>query len=221
MSISFRLHLARAIAMLIVGATAGTPGLSDEPAGKPGRRHSEIWGEDPLSLTVRMQVSPAAEPKPALKYRFLVPPVDQVRANAATFYYKALAVQEINWRPAGVGDERLMAWQEKPSEEFPVAEVKKEFGLARNDEFRTALRDAARADYCQWGDPIRELGVNTPLEAAQHTAQHCPRPGAAHPARDRRAPPRRRRRDATAELRPVTPPGPGDHDRTKLDRHCD
>ena len=43
-------------------------------------------------MTYRLTVSPAAEPRPALRYRFLVPPVDQIHANAATFYYKALVM---------------------------------------------------------------------------------------------------------------------------------
>ena len=41
----------------------------------------------------KMTVSPAPEPKPALKLHFLTLPVDQVEGNAATFYYKSMIIE--------------------------------------------------------------------------------------------------------------------------------
>src|ERR1041385_8064239 len=53
--------------------------------------------ENDAPPTYKMTVSPAPEPRPALKYHFLVPPVDQIKGNAATFYYKSMVFEEPDW----------------------------------------------------------------------------------------------------------------------------
>jgi len=52
-----------------------------------------IESEDGRPTVYKMTVSPATEPRPALKYHFLVPPVDKTSGNAATFYYKAMVIE--------------------------------------------------------------------------------------------------------------------------------
>src|SRR3954469_8073292 len=58
----------------------------------------------------KMTVSPAAEPRPALKYHFLVPPVDKTPGNAATFYYKAMVIEGPDWISQIGDDEKLDEW---------------------------------------------------------------------------------------------------------------
>src|SRR5262245_30839467 len=76
--------------------------------------------------TIRLLLSPAPEPKPALKYRFLVPPVDQIRANAATYVYKSMIfeapdiLREMN--DAKLNAE-IDAWLETPLAEMPRDEI--------------------------------------------------------------------------------------------------
>lgn len=129
-----------------------------------------IEGNDEQPTTFRMTISPAPEPKPALKYRFLVPPVDRIKGNAATFYYKSLVFHGIN--PVDEVD-KLLANEEKekslmeaPLSEFPQDEVRKYFSV-RDGNPRQPLREAARCDHCDWGDPIREYGISLLLEQSQ------------------------------------------------------
>src|SRR5262249_55047206 len=61
------------------------------PAADTARPQIQTIEAENQPTPFRMTVSAAPEPQPALKYRFLVPPVDQIQGNAATYYYKALA----------------------------------------------------------------------------------------------------------------------------------
>jgi hypothetical protein len=161
----FRWTSALLALVLAAAAAIGRQSAAAEPAKTPVPNYSETMDDDTLSTTIRMQVSPAAEPTPALKYRLLVPPVEQVHANAATFYYKAMAIESPDWI---VGDDQMMSWLDMPIEELPLEEVKKRIARAQLDtEFNSALNQASRADYCNWGDPIREYGGNTPLNVGQ------------------------------------------------------
>ncbi|HTU26115.1 MAG TPA: hypothetical protein VMF30_11990, partial [Pirellulales bacterium] len=108
----------------------------------------------------------AAEPVPALKFRLLVPPVDQVHANAATFYYKAL-INDPDFIARWNADEQVQTWLDTPLAELPLAEIKARIGPIETNEFNAALRAGAAADYCQWEDPIRQFGANTLLSQAQ------------------------------------------------------
>jgi hypothetical protein len=142
-------------------AVAQTP----EQAAANGVESSTV--EDDGNLTFRLTVSPAAEPRPALQYRFLVPPVDQIHANAATFYYKAMVMDGHDWLARWDADEQVGSWSEMPIEALPIQEMKRRIGPAESDEFNAALTEGARADYCNWEDPIRQFGVQTLLPQAQ------------------------------------------------------
>jgi hypothetical protein len=116
----------------------------------------------------KMTVSPAAEPQPALKYRFLTPPVDRIHANAATFYYKAMVFEGPDmWFPKQEVAEKIYEWEQAPLEKLPLKEIAENVLHYRDQTAWQPLHDAARCDYCNWGDPIRESGAVTLLPQAQ------------------------------------------------------
>lgn len=103
---------------------------------------------------VRLTVSPAAEPKPALRYDFVPSHRDRVPGNAAHHYLRAVSVQ-----PAKSGDEdrRLLRWEETPLDKFPAADVRKFL-----DRFKATCRElehAGRCKACDW--------VSAPAEGAE------------------------------------------------------
>jgi hypothetical protein len=152
--------------MLAMLAAASVSPLRAEPPASEPATASESTMEENGDQTFRLTVSPAAEPRPALRYRFLVPPVDQIHANAATFYYKAM-VDDPDWLARWDADEQVQSWREMPLDKLPIAEIKRRIGPAESNEFNAALKGGARADYCAWEDPIRESGVVTLLPQAQ------------------------------------------------------
>jgi hypothetical protein len=118
--------------------------------------------------TFKMTVSPAPEPRPALKYHFLVPPVDQIKGNAATFYYKALGVEGpdpfVALGKLTHDEEMHRRIFEAPFNEFPHAELENILPLTDSID---ALKEASRCHYFDWGDPIREFGISTLLPQSQ------------------------------------------------------
>ena len=91
-------------------------------------------GEQPVAY--KMLVSPASEPRPALKYHFLVPPVDQVKDNAATFYYKSMVFESPDWI-RDLGSEHLSdkidEWTEMPLDQLPQKEILEQVRLLSDE----------------------------------------------------------------------------------------
>ncbi len=120
--------------------------------------------------TYKMTVSAAAEPRPALNYHILVPPVDQVEGNAATYYYKSMVFEEPDWvyqlSQVPLGD-KVEKWLETPLDKLPIAEIKKEAVFVVPGSQWQPLQEASRCNHCDWGDPIREDGISTLLPQTQ------------------------------------------------------
>jgi hypothetical protein len=132
---------------------------------KPEEEHIEVF---------RLTVSPAPEPKPALKYHFLVPPVDQISGNAATFYYKAMSFEgtdEIQSLDKLVSDdEKYRLLYEAPLQELPLQEAERATRwLQDGSGYRLWLTKASLCDSCNWEDLIREQGMYTLLPQIQNT----------------------------------------------------
>ncbi len=124
----------------------------------------------------RLTVSPAAEPKPALKYHFLVPPVDQIHDNAATLYYKAMANEEDRngyWQFMEVekDDDKWNALFERSLDQFPLKDAEQLVSWLSG--YFEEIQRAARCDHCDWMDNIREHGISTLLPQAQSSRSYC------------------------------------------------
>lgn len=81
-------------------------------------------GEKPS--VIRMTVTPAAEPVPALKYRLMPRDVDLKAGNAATFYYRAF--MEMPRTMEGLrkkynDDEELSKWESTGPDALPIAQL--------------------------------------------------------------------------------------------------
>jgi hypothetical protein len=100
---------------------------------------------EPIPLTLH----PAAPPKPSLKYRLLPDRRDQQPGNAATLYYRALAMfvenQELLKEIQG---EYWAAWQSIPLKELPRQEVHEKLRMARY--LLAEIEQAAQRRDCDW-----------------------------------------------------------------------
>lgn len=120
----------------------------------------------------RMTVSPAVEPRPALKYHLLTPAVDQINANAATFYYKSMVYDgpdllgQMNSNAKGLED-AIDNWLEMPLNELPQDEINGRVAWLSDHTNWRPLLESAHCDHCDWGDLIQQEGAITLLPQAQ------------------------------------------------------
>ncbi len=120
--------------------------------------------------TIRLAVTPAVEPLPALKYQLLPKYIDRRPGNAALRYAKAM----LDYRPDATTDTQIDNWLKLTFAEFTERET---FSVIRGtravfkteDAARTAnmtyvfddLRSASRLESCDWEMPIRDQLVFT------------------------------------------------------------
>lgn len=116
---------------------------------------------------VKLQVTPRAEPRPALEYLLLPDLAEQEPGNAALFYLRALAWEGRDYLSDSEPRGKVEEWFPAPLESLPLAEVELTLNVYRN-----ALEEARRASLrvvCDWEDPIREHGFATLLPHLQKT----------------------------------------------------
>lgn len=102
---------------------------------------------------VKMTVSPADEPRTALKYQFFPNYLDQTCGNAALLYNTA-----VKFLPDDKDkmEEKINDWLDMSPEELPVAQVQQTL-----DQYREALHQlnlATHREHCDWQIPIRSEG---------------------------------------------------------------
>jgi hypothetical protein len=120
--------------------------------------------------TVRLTVSAAAEPNPALKYRLIQPAAERTSGNAAMFYYKSFVFD----RPGSMRViDAMTNLLEEPLAEFPLQKIAGNSALDALRKNFTELRKAARADHCDWGDDQRQVGVAAQLDHVQNLRSLC------------------------------------------------
>lgn len=127
--------------------------------------------EPPTPPVRKLTVTPAAEPRPALRYELLPPLREKQPGNAALAYYRAFAArpQRSNDPDGPATNARIeQDWRDGPLDQLPRDAVKK-----RLEEYSAVFREVERAtvaDQCNWEmlPRIRSEGVNALLEV-QHS----------------------------------------------------
>jgi hypothetical protein len=108
-------------------------------------------GDSPRKLLI----SPALEPRPALKIQLLPRFIDRRPGNAAPSYAKAMI-----GKPADAKlDAKVAAWLELDPAEFAKSEVIQEAEAAHFTSVVEELRYAANTEHCDWELPLREQMV--------------------------------------------------------------
>lgn len=135
-------------------ASAALPREADQnpPLYDPQRPDERVPAVAPehhpnLPREVRLTLTPAAEPVPALKYELLPGPLERKPGNGATNYYRAiLHAQQATTAAPKEGRERFQqeydAWLTKPLQEMPKEEMEKWIGY-----YRSALAETKAAAY--------------------------------------------------------------------------
>lgn len=130
------------------------------PPVSPGPR------EDPSHVLYNLEVSPADEPRPAMKYRLLPNPADLKPGNAATQYYKSF-VLEAQSPIRTEAYRKLEGWMETPLSELDLKEVGLALAQLNEPPFFTSIRTATFRRDCDWEEPFEDEGVNLLLPALQ------------------------------------------------------
>lgn len=109
--------------------------------------------EEKRSETIELVVHPAAEPRPALKYR-LLPDLLEMRPGNAALAYNKLGLQMGEADRDGQAMERLCKWLDVPPAELDRNEARE--SLSRFRRILQGLDLAARYEHCDWQLPLRE-----------------------------------------------------------------
>ncbi len=124
--------------------------------------HAEARPGDPIQLVV----SPAAAPKPSLKYRLMPDRRDLTPGNAATLYYRAMASFVEN--PVLLKEIREQYWSEwlaTPVKDLPMDQVLQKLAFARNLLHEVGV--AAHYKDCDWQIEDRPEGLGLLLPEVQ------------------------------------------------------
>ncbi|MGD9644959.1 MAG: hypothetical protein AB7U73_04550 [Pirellulales bacterium] len=120
---------------------------------------------------VKLTVSPAPRPDPAMKYRLYPPARELVPGNAAAMYYRAIVMTLNNLRHlnSDTADKSMLAaidgeWLELPPDKLPT-EARR--GLSPWESALAEVALAARREQAVWDIPLREGGIATLLPEIQ------------------------------------------------------
>ncbi len=122
--------------------------------------------------TIELVVAPAAEPRPALKYRLIPAPHERTPGNAAQYYYRALLHQSSGsqeyWQKA---TDRAAAWEASDPRTYPDTEV---FAwLNGQSAALSQLKVAAFREYCDWDLRVQDLRGMETISFLLHDTQQC------------------------------------------------
>jgi hypothetical protein len=152
--------LIRTLALLLVAAAAPTFAQAvPEP-------------EDPNKPeTIELTISPAPEPRPALKYRLIPATSERTPGNAAPFYFRAVLhlnnLPKDHWKPY---DENHEKWLSTDPAVFPKEEVAK---WLPSGAWRSQLEVAAYREYCDWDYRIQDLRGMEVISFLLQETQDC------------------------------------------------
>jgi hypothetical protein len=119
------------------------------------------FADDPAPI--KLLISPARPPTPALKYQLLPDARINITGNAADVYNEV--IEQLAKMPGGTSG--FYELNELPLHELPKEQVRK--ALAAYDKVFELLDKAARCDHCDWGlrERLKKDGIATPLPEVQ------------------------------------------------------
>lgn len=113
---------------------------------------------------IRMSVTPAAQPVPALKYRLTMREIDLEPGNAATYYYRVFneLTREMRHRREKFDEETELAkWYATGPDATPIAELPlvklRAAALEPQGWLYSQLREACSRRECDWGLGVEEI----------------------------------------------------------------
>src|SRR5262245_42363952 len=125
------------------------------PLTRPARGQEQPAAEPAKVETINLSVAPAAEPRPALKYRLLPAPHERQPGNAAIFYYRALlaikSLPQEHWKEF---DEKSAVWLAGPLDKIPKDEARKLIGPMP---MYGELQKAVYREQCDWDLRVQDL----------------------------------------------------------------
>ncbi len=124
-------------------------------------------------VVVELAVSPAGEPRPALKYLLLPTPAERTPGNAAQQYYRAIVLQKQlpkeYWQEYSDHSPR---WLAAPTDDAQTkAEIGKWLGSQRNVLAQT--KAGAFREYCDWDFRLQDLRGPALIEFLLPEIQEC------------------------------------------------
>ena len=126
-------HVLTILTFLCASAGLAQQTKESVPPVAPGPR------EDPSHVVYDLEVSPADEPRPAMKYRLLPNPADLKPGNAATQYYKAFA-HDSRGPFQTEAYEKLEQLMDTPPGAINIDELGKTLELLRDEVFYRSIR---------------------------------------------------------------------------------
>ena len=113
----------------------------------------------PKVKTYDLEISPAGEPTPALKYKFNVDLTESTPGNAAIFYNRAIIANLPSNRSASGKHWSETDWFDAPLDRLPLDEVKKL--LSHKQIVLDEVKSASYCETCDWGVRFQDLrGMN-------------------------------------------------------------
>jgi len=121
--------------------------------------------------TIELTLPPAAEPRPALRYRLMPAPHERTPGNAAVFYYRAMlwlkSQSPEHWKEY---DKKSEAWLAAPLDKLPKEEVRQ---WVSGESFYHQLRIAAYRENCDWDLRVQDLRGTDTVYLLLDDAQQC------------------------------------------------
>ncbi len=125
-----------------------------------------VYAETRPGEPIRLVVSPAAAPKPSLKYRLIPDRRDLMPGNAATLYYRAMAsFVENSFLLKEIHEQYWSDWLDTPAKDLPMDQVREKLALARN--LLHEIEVASHYKDCDWQIEDRPEGIGLLLPEVQ------------------------------------------------------
>ncbi|WP_425617417.1 hypothetical protein NA78x_001094 [Anatilimnocola sp. NA78] len=123
-----------------------------------------------LPEQIALTLSPAGEPRPALKYSLAIGVRERTAGNGATFYYRALLMR----KSLGEAHHKLYAkrqpdWENRPLDDKTRAEIRE--WLVPNEKLLREVRRAVYCEHCAWDFRLQDLSgmdaISFPMDEIQ------------------------------------------------------